>query len=434
MKRFVLIALLCSLACACTHKEDPLASLPDMRTIRANLAFTCVHEADHLPPLDPNADALFLYGRYLQKKDGSKDFNDIARYYRIAAAHGHYKANANLQKLVSQGLADSPDAPKETIDLAAQLVNAGVPGVYYDVGHYLELGYGLKQNTETALRYFRKAADLGNPDAQYYVADKLSPIDNAPDIARQMYQCAADQGHGAAARDLAIDSQTDKAYAQALEAFQQGARSGDRQAALFLRDGFDGPPSSNLLHYMALPRDAERSRRYEAIWRFLVDNQGSNPTVPDIDKIVPLPPAKLPPWDGTFQWEKEQAAAVPPQKPSDELINRLSQEKHLDPATGLPLPQPEHVSEAEPPLQEEARLPIGSIARTGETCPQDGVWRVSLAKGKVGDSERRFLKGMQLPSLTVYAPRKFEWLDRWLGIRKEIVRVTWRLSGYLDEA
>jgi hypothetical protein len=59
--------------------------------------------------------------------------------------------------------------------------------------------------------------------------------------------------------------------------------------------------------------------------------------VPDIDQIVPLPPATLPPWDGTFRWQKEQDAAVPPQKPSDELIERLSKDKNLDPATGLSL-------------------------------------------------------------------------------------------------
>lgn len=42
-------------------------------------------------------------------KEGSKDFNDIARYYRIAAAPGH-KANQNAQLLISQALADSPDS------------------------------------------------------------------------------------------------------------------------------------------------------------------------------------------------------------------------------------------------------------------------------------------------------------------------------------
>ncbi|WP_230753641.1 SEL1-like repeat protein, partial [Ralstonia solanacearum] len=309
MNKGILIVLLAGLAGACTHKEKtPLDSLPDMSAVRANLAFTCVHEADHLPALDPEADQLFQYGRYLQKKEGPKNFNEVARYYRIAAAHGHYKANNNLQGLVSQGIAESPDAPKETIDLAAQLVNQGIPGGYYDIGHYLELGYGLKQDPDMALRYMRKAADLGNPDAQYYVGKLLAPIDNAPAIARQMRQCATDQGHGEAAAELGINLKTLKLYPDAAKAFQKGAQSGNGTAASFLEDAFNNPPQSDQLNYLALPHDPERSRRYKLIGKFIDNNGGRNPKVPDIDKIVPLPPAKLPPWDGTFQWEKDQAA------------------------------------------------------------------------------------------------------------------------------
>ena len=226
MRRSILIALVAGLACACT-KENPLASLPDLSAVRANLAFSCVREADHLPPLDPDADLLFKYGRWQQKQDGPKDFGDIARYYRIAAAHDHYKANTNLQQLVSTGLADSPNSRKETIDLAVQLVKQGVPGGYYDITHYLELGYGLKQDSETALRYFRKAADLGSPDAQYYLAEKLDPIDAAPEVALQMYRCAADQGHGKAATSLAIGRLDDEFY-RSSQSFPAG-RHGGRQ-------------------------------------------------------------------------------------------------------------------------------------------------------------------------------------------------------------
>ncbi|WP_221928298.1 DUF6396 domain-containing protein, partial [Pseudomonas amygdali] len=61
------------------------------------------------------------------------------------------------------------------------------------------------------------------------------------------------------------------------------------------------------------------------------------PKLLDIDSIVPLPPAKLPAWDGTFQWEKERGAKTVPNKPDDALLQRLSKEKDLDPVTGLPL-------------------------------------------------------------------------------------------------
>lgn len=434
MNRRILIVLLVSFVCACTRKEDTLSSLPDMSAVRANLAFSCVHESDHLPPVDADADRLFQYGRYLQKLDGEKNFNDVARYYRIAAAYGHYKANNNLQLLVSQGLADSPDAPKEVVGLAMQLVNEGVAGGYYDIGHYLEVGYGLKQDGEMALRFMRKAADLGSPEAQYYVGQKLAPIDNAPKIARQMLQCAAAQGHGEAAMTLGVDLKTDKYYPEAVKAFQQGVRAGNTLAASFLEDAFNGPSPSDQLNYIALEKDPERSRRYKLIGAFIDKNDGRNPKVPDIDKIVPLPPAALPAWDGTFQWEREQAATRSPQKPSDELIKRLSQQKHLDPATGLPLAKSDHVAQMASPPAAELRLPLGTLAQTGEACPQSGVWRAHLSKGMVADTEYRFPKGKELPQLTVYRPRALAWLDDRMGVRKETVAVAWQLVGYIDEA
>ncbi len=126
MNRYAIIIGLSLVACACSKKEPPGTALPDMSAVRTNLAFSCTHQADHLPPLDPQAEGLFLYARFLEKQDGTKDFNEVARYYRIAAAHGHYKANQNLQSLISDGLAGSPDAPKETVELAVRLIQATI--------------------------------------------------------------------------------------------------------------------------------------------------------------------------------------------------------------------------------------------------------------------------------------------------------------------
>ncbi|WP_230474987.1 DUF6396 domain-containing protein, partial [Dyella monticola] len=112
----------------------------------------------------------------------------------------------------------------------------------------------------------------------------------------------------------------------------------DTVSAMVLEESFKAPPPDNGLYYLALPNDPERSRRYNLIGKFIDQNDGRNPKVPDIDQIVPLPPAQLPPWDGTFQWQKEQEQI--PSQPSDELIERMSKAKRLDPATGLPLPPP----------------------------------------------------------------------------------------------
>jgi uncharacterized protein len=436
MKKTYLLVPIALLVCACTAKENTVASsLPDMSAVRANLAFTCTHESDHLPALDPKADTLFQYGRYLQKKDGPKDFNDVARYYRIAAAYGHFKANHNAQLLISQGLADSPDAPKETIGLAAQLVKDEIPGGYYDIGHYLETGYGLKQDEEMALRYFRKAADLGNPEAQAYVAEQLAPHDKAPDIARQMRQCAADQGYGDAANALGINLKNDAQYPQAVIVFQKGVEAGSRQSALALESGFKGPLSSDRLSYLALSDDTERTRRYRAIGQFIDANDGRNPKIPDVDKIVPLPPAKLPPWDGTFEWQKQEEAAIAPQKPSDEFIDQLAKAKQLDPATGLPISGMfNKISQADEASNVAARIPLGTLMRTGDACPQAGIWQVKLDTGQLGDAKRRFLKGDTLPSLVVQEPRQLALLDRVIGSRRKTADVAWELMKYIEEA
>jgi hypothetical protein len=294
------------------------------------------------------------------------------------------------------------------------------------MGHYLELGYGVKQDEKKARVYFRKAADQGSPEGQYYVGDLLSPRDRGPDISRKMMECATDQGYGKAASYLGIDLKTNKMYSDASKAFQKGVVAGDTLSALALEEGFNGPPSTNQLYFMALQHDAERSRRYRLIGKFFNDNDGLNPKVLDIDQIVPLPPAKLPPWDGTFQWQKEQEAAKPPQKPSGQLVERLAREKHLDPATGLPL--------APAKSAKEDRVPLGVVARTGQMCPQDGIWTVQQFAPVCLDATRHFRKGETMPQLVMNDPRPIPGLDAVLGMRVHRTDAEWSLQAYSDLA
>ncbi|RBH50626.1 sel1 repeat family protein, partial [Pseudomonas sp. MWU13-2860] len=107
-------------------------------------------------------------------------------------------------------------------------------------------------------------------------------------------------------------------------------------------------PNSRL-YYLALTKDPERKRRYQQIRQFLSSHSYLQPTVEDVDQIVPLPPAPLPPWDGGFRWLKAFRGPGPAQ-PSEELISRLAKAKQLDPATGLsePVPQAEAAPGTEP--------------------------------------------------------------------------------------
>jgi TPR repeat protein len=195
--------ILCLLLVACSNKERIVPTLEEVKT---NLAFTCVHEQDHLPKLDAEADQLYRYARYLQKNNQLQEdvsvFPELERYYRVATAHGHYQVNLELRQMIGKGQAWTANPMTETLDLTEELIKQGVPGGYYDMTRYIEAGYGVKQDAELALRYYRKSADMGSPEGQYLVGDKLTDIGGQQSesfkAGLQMWDCASQQGYGQA--------------------------------------------------------------------------------------------------------------------------------------------------------------------------------------------------------------------------------------------
>jgi hypothetical protein len=432
-----LIALL-TLAAWALFKDR---SMPDLPHVKAHLAFTCVHEKDRIPPRDPEADQLYVHARWLRKNNLLKKdplvYPQIERLIRIATAHGHDKANLELRNMIGRGLAASDDPVKETLDLTQELIDRGIPGGYYDMGRYLATGYGVKQDADLALKYYRKSADLGSPEGQYLVGDKLTGVDDdaVRSIGAAIWHCAAEQGHGKAASDLGIWLGIDKNYPEALRAFHLGAKAGNDTAASFASKGFRGPTDE--MYYLGQQKDEERYKRYQAIWSFLADYSYLQPKVPEIDAIVPLPPAKLPAWDGSFQWLKAHEANVPPPLPSEERIREMAKAKHLDPETGRPLkvkkaevapePAPPAVSAYQAPAL--PMLPLGTTRASGEACGQAGMWECA-ATPAVGARRRYFTALWTLPEVIVPGPERRLWQKLRGEPANVLAKTTWTLVSY----
>ena len=358
------------------HKDAPMNPLTD---INARLAFTCKHQI--IPEASADTDVLFKYARWLQKnnlinRDKMVDA-EIARLYRIAAENGHYKASINLQNGALRGRFSL--SSHERLRLSQQLIDAKVAAGYYFIAIYLEHGAaGLAQDPEMALRYYRKAADEGNPQAQAFLGEKLFPAKRAPQVAMQMFRCAALQGEGKAANSLGNMLAIYKKYPEAVEVFQLGVAAGDSTSAGFLMHGFSGPEPTDRLFYLALEKDPERARRYEQIGAVLAKYSWAHPVVPEINDIMPLPPAPLPEWDGKLKWLEEWEANIPPPAPDATLIEKLAKAKQLNPATGRPLPtSPDFEKDSVARLQ----------CRSGEPCPQSGYWQPAW-RPREGMSER----------------------------------------------
>ena len=433
MKRFFQPAL-CLALVACDGVTSPKEHIvPDLPNVQANLAFTCIHEDNVIPERDPEADQLYIHARWLKKGNLLKKeplvYPKIERLIRISTAYGHDKANLELRQMIGKGTAKSTDIVKETLDLTQDLIDRGIPGGFYDMGRYLEIGYGVKQDQDLALKYYRKSADLGSPEGQFVVGEKLDAVDVAMEIGRKMLKCAVEQGHGKAGLSLGIGFQIFKLYPEALQAFQLGAKAGDPIAALAMEKGFNGPSLTNEAEYLGQQKDEERVRRYEAIGHLLSAYSYLNPKVPEIDQIVPLPPAKLPEWDGSFQWLKTHEANVPPPMPTEERIREMAAAKGLDPETGRPLPSKHAEAPAPEPVKVAApSIPLGTVLPSGTRCPQSGFWQCAVAHALGG--ERRFVTaGETLPSVLV--PVERSWVQKLKGApQNELAETAWTLVAY----
>ncbi|MBK0095721.1 sel1 repeat family protein [Erwinia sp. S63] len=427
-QRHAAIGMLCLLLAGCDNSASPfqtnMSDIPPPGGASTGLAFTCRHEI--IPGPEADTDVLFRYARWLQvnnqlRQDKAIDL-EIARLYRIAAENGHAKATINLQNGSLRGRFGLTASERRRF--SQQLIDAGVASGYYFIAIYLQHGAaGLKQDEEMALRYYRKAADEGSALAQAYVGEKLEPVDIAPDVAMQMLLCAAEQGNGEAAVSLGVSLKIDKKYAEALHAFQLGVAAGDSSSASRMKEGFSGPEPTDRLSYLGLQKDPERSRRYEAIWNILADYSYAHPTVPEINDIVPLPPAPLPEWDGKLKWVEAREANIPPEKPGEALIARLAKKKHLNPATGRPLPE-------SPDFDKQSTSLL--LCHSGEPCPRSGYWQTAWIpdSGTGPEDVSYFREGDTMPAdhITRIHPRPWPLRDR---LTEEEQPVTWR---YLGEA
>ena len=315
-----------------------------MEQLQANLEFTCKHEEK--PELSQETQQLYNYALYHDLhnmwtgKRGDAVWNGLARYYRIAAMNGDYKANIRLQYLLKSGRISSDMPQTEVHNLNEELAKQLPATAYYNLYGYLDVGYGVRTEKDGKYAYLRKAADLGSREAQYVVGDILTDIKDEGTLQQrlkiyeQLLSCSSEQGFGEASEMLGLGYEGDKEYSKALEAFHQGVKNGSSLSASTLEEAFSGKQKEGDMDFLNLSEDPERARRYEIIWKYLAYKDYLQPKVPDLDDIVPLPPAPLPEWDGKIAFQRWFEGEAPP-KPDEALVRRLAWQAGLNGDTGL---------------------------------------------------------------------------------------------------
>ena len=336
----------------CYAKEQEQQRKTQMAQLEqlAALEFTCKKEVQ--PPLSEETQQLYNYALYHDLHNmwtgekGDEVWNGLARYYRIAAANGDYKANVRLQYLLNTGRINTDMPQTEVHNLNEELAKQLPATAYYNLYGYLDEGYGVRTEEGGKYAYLRKAADLGSREAQYTVAEMLADIEDSEEtqeafkyrlnLVKQLRSCASEQGLGEVSSNLGISLQMDKKYQEALKVFHQGVKNGDSISALVLSHAFESGVQADNLNFLDVSPDDERVKRYHMISSYLSRYDYLQPKVPDLDDIVPLPPAKLPKWDGKIAFQRWYEGEAPP-KPSEALMQKLANQAGLRVDTGLDL-------------------------------------------------------------------------------------------------
>ena len=337
----------CSIGEKWQEKQRKKETLKTVEEIKKNLEFTCVHEKR--PPLSEETQQLYNYALHRdlnhmwpgQRKDGFWD--ELLPYYRIAAANGDYKANVRLQFLLSDGWTKVPYVEAETeVHKLYKMLHKQLPATaYYLLKGYIEDGYGVSAPPDSELAFLRKAADMGNREAQYTLGQMISSLDDEETrefrlkLMMKLYRCASEQGQGNASYWLGMFLPDYHKYDEAVRAYHQGVKNGNYLSAFILSNAFKAGKEKGNNDFLDVETDEERARRYGIIDSYLSTYEFMSPTVPDLDDIVPLPPAPLPEWDGKIAFQRWVEGAEPP-KPSDELLKKLANKAGVDVKTGLP--------------------------------------------------------------------------------------------------
>jgi TPR repeat protein len=233
------------------------------------------------------------------------DWKKAEQLWTKAAERHHWKATMNLASLYEGGEGEGqymvPPNSYRAVATAEDAMRLGIPAGYDKMGNYHKSGARDIRPDNSRAWAWQRAAEMGSPQALTHIGVALAATYDRPGfwvsmpIAIKMLDCAVTQGFGATAYELGVSlsSTTDEYsdYPRALRLLHGGVKVGSEKAANYLFSEFkQGVLTAGDI------QDPLRAARYSALGDALYHNPDLR--FPNLDKVLSLPPAQLPPWDG----------------------------------------------------------------------------------------------------------------------------------------
>jgi hypothetical protein len=359
--------------------------------------FKCAAEADRVPAISSEAQALHDEAQANTSPalwPNQRDYPKAVSLWIKAAQMGNWKSELALLDVAMNGAGIDSEKGKFHIDATSQenavkrvenLMRLGVPDGFLFMGDFYSKGYGVKQDASRAWALWELAADMGSAQAQTQIGKALYTAEDQPEellwanekVAYQMWECAYSQGSAQAAFrlgvDLNLEAQGNRAqnnnpaaqFARARKILHDAVKWGSEDATDYLSSAYYG--GAPLVDRM---RDDARGDRYTVFSDALYNN--SDLRFPNLDAVLPLPPAKLPHWDGNKDKLIEAAKAVRPRQ--------FKQQKNPETGKTSLKPLPDILGGKDGVLrvvvEPSMQTPPQAMPRckAGEPCPASGIY------------------------------------------------------------
>ena len=247
----------------------------------------CVRMADHVPPLPPEADKIFKAARALEKRGDLtlREKGQVFEGYKKAAEMGHWKAMNSLIACYRSTSAGSEKA----LEVADKLIAMNIGSGWY--ARHL-----IYRDDES----LQKAADLGDPNAQY----KLGMSQDNDVLGMRYLICAVRQGHGEAAYKIGTYLEMFGNSYMAVEYFYRAVSLGHDMAALELAGVFHPEYAADDFGHnlgFQVSSSPELHKAFYNYYKILDKEPGTR--LPGLFKKHPLPP--------NAAMTREQSRAMP---------------------------------------------------------------------------------------------------------------------------
>ncbi|MFK1432213.1 tetratricopeptide repeat protein [Pseudomonas aeruginosa] len=268
-------------------------------------SFICVNEKDHLPPLDPQADAWYREAVALAKPDILRPWGRIVDLYSKAVERGHWKAMHNLANLYRTGWPGGVEKDtQKALDLYQRMIDLNIPQGFYDMGAMIGNRAGVKNPATDGLTFLDKAASLGNPPALTELGKLYIYVAKKKDLGLAYTHCAASQGYSPANYELgAYYKIVEHNFPKAASYYLLAASQGNDDAAFFMSGVFD--KTSPDVDRMWYSPDERLHKEYYSIYKKLEADPDLR--FPNLMKEHPLPPHPTQGYDADRpDWKPEQ--------------------------------------------------------------------------------------------------------------------------------